>query len=312
MAARTFSEAWGRVALQVPSAPVSLVQAWVQDAYDDLAGKRHWAWLKASAILSTLAQRTVSVTFTAASTAITSAAGFVVATDPGRQLRVGSGTPIYTIDTVADTSNATLTQAYAGDTGAASAVIHDRYLVMPADFRSIYTVTDPANQRPVVWWLSQDYLDQQDPARIVGDSRLRGLASYQLSEATATLGRILYEAWPGPTAAGVYLLEYFKRSDVLADDDLFKGVLATKVEAIIDGALARAARWPGLEGRKNPYFSLPLANMHEQRFLSAAQTLNIMDDDQYLESLQQTQGVDFGLGSTNLLRQSDATIHDYL
>lgn len=299
----------------MPSVPISLVQDWCQDAYDELAGKRHWAWLRKETILQTLAQRSVSVTFTNGSTAITSAAGFVTATDPGRQIRVGSSTPIYTIDTVSDDSNATLTQAYAGSDGAATATIHDRYLVMPADFRSIYDVTDLTIQRPIAWWISRDRLDLSDPARISSDSRFRVLASYQFSEATATEGRLLYEAWPQPTAAGSYLLTYFKRSDALTDDDIFKGVLATKTEALVDGALARAARFPGVPGRKNPYFNLTLATHHESRFLKAARELDIMDDDQYLESLQQIDLSKYGLAAlsadTTLMRQSDATLADY-
>jgi hypothetical protein len=295
-------------------APISLVQSWVQDAYDELAGKGHWGWLKTETILAILAQRTVSTTFTNGSTAITSAAGFVVATDPGRQIRVGTA-EIYTINTVSDTSNAVLTAAWQGANGAQSANIHTRYLTMPANFRSIYDLTDLSVQRPVAWWISRDRLDLWDPARTSSDTRFRVLASYFHSDVTSLVDRVRYEAWPQPTAAGNYLLQYFKRSDTLADGDSFKGVLATKAEVIQDGALARAARWPGLEGRKNPYFNLALSDRLQSRFELAAQTLQIMDDDQYLESLQQIDLSRYGLAAlsadTTLMRQSDATLADY-
>ena len=137
-----------------------------------------------------------------------------------------------------------------------------------------------------------------------------------LSPATATLGRVLYEAWPHPSAAGTYVIEYFARSDALADDDPFKGVLATKTEALIDGALARAARWPGTVTQKNPYFNLPLSLQLEGKFRDACQTLDIMDDDQYLMDLLQVDLAQFGLaalsGDTTSLRQSDATTDDYI
>jgi hypothetical protein len=299
----------------VPAAPISLVQAWVQDAYDDLAGTRHWAWLRQESILRTLAQRSLTVTFTQGATGITSAAGFVTTTDPGRQIRVGANTPIYTILSVTDVNTATLTQAFAETGGAQTASIHDRYLVMPADFRAIHDVTDLSIQRPVAWWISRERLDLFDPGRVASDSRFRVLASYMPSAATATLGRTLYEAWPAPTAAGSYLLHYFKRSDALADDDVFTGVLATKVEALIDGALARAARWPGTADRRNPYFNLQLSTMLEAKFETARQTLDVMDDDQYLLDLSQTDLSKFGLAAlsadTTLMRQSDATLADY-
>ncbi len=286
----------------------------MQDAYDELAGKRHWAWLRTETILTTLAQRTVTATFSAGSASITSAAAFVVATDPGRQIRVGTE-EIYTIDTVTDVNTATLTELYRGTAGAQSAVIHDRYLAMPADFRSIYDVSDYSIQRPIAWWIGRELLDLYDPGRTSSDSRFRILAAMTRSDVDSTVDRVRYEAWPQPTAAGRYRMVYFKRSDALADGDTFKGVLATKFEALIDGALSRAARWPGTAQAKNPYFNLALADRLEGRFQAACQTLMMMDDDQYLENLQQTDLAKFGLAQlsadTSLLRQSDATLADY-
>ncbi len=314
MAAQTFGDVWRKVALYVPGAPVSLVQEWVQSAYEDLCGSRHWVWLKRTALLQTRASRTVTITFTNGSTAITSSAGFVTATDPGRQIRVAQG-PVYTIDTVATTSSAALTQAYQGSSGAVTATIQDIYLPMPADFRSIYTVTDMALQRPVVWWISGERLNLFDPARISGDSRFRVMASATPSQVTSLLGRITYELWPYPSAAGTYTLEYFARVDQLGDDDVFQGVLATQTGALQTGALAEAAKWPGTADRKNPYFNLALARTLAADFELAKQNLQVQDDDQYLQSLSQVDLSSLGLsalaGDTTLLRASDATISDY-
>lgn len=312
MAARTYGDVWRSVSLQVPAAPVTLIQKWVQQAYEQLVGRRHWVWLRRDAILATLAQRTVSVTFTNNSTAITSTAGFVVATDPGRQLRVGNGF-IYTIASVSTTSAAVLTQAYQGPSGAAAALIHDRYLVMPADFRSFYSVVNPqVPGLPVVWWIGQDQLDLVDPQRSQSDSYLRVLASAKVSLVPATLGRVLYEAWPSPSAASQYPLTYFARVDQLADDDLLQGVLATQTLALEQGALAHAARWPGTEQRKNPYFNLALATQLSKDFDIAVKALDLQDDDQYLQDLQQVDLTTYGLGGdTHTLRATDATLSDY-
>jgi hypothetical protein len=303
------------VQLHCPLAPASLVQTWVQQAYDELVGKRHWAWLRKEYLLTTLASRSLSVGFTQGSTAITSAALFV-ASDAGRQIRVGtSGTPTYTIDTVTNASAAVLTAAYQDVSGSATATISDIYLPMPTDFRSFEAVVDPTIQRPIAWWIARDRLDLFDPGRVSYDTRLRVLASYQLSQATATLGQLLYEAWPHPTAAGTYVIKYFARSDSLADDDVFKGVLATKTQALIDGALAKCARWPGTTTQKNPYFGLGLALSLEGKFQEACQTLDVMDDDQYLMDLMQVDLAKYGLAAlsadTTLMRQSDATTADY-
>lgn len=314
MAVQTFGEVWRRVALYVPGAPVSLPQEWVQAAYDELCGSRHWVWLKRSTLLQTRASRTVSITFTNGSTAITSAAGFVLATDPGRQVRVPYG-PIYTLDTLSTTSAGVLTQAYQGASGAATATILDAYLAMPADFRSIYTVTDQVNQRPIAWWISGDRLNLYDPARISSDGRFRVMAAASTSQATSLLGRIQYELWPLPSAAGTYPMDYFIRSDRLADDDLFQGVLATQTRVLEIGARAEAAKWPGTAVQKNPYFNLALATQLRTDFELAKQNLQVQDDDQYLMSLQQVDLSTFGLaalsGDATALRASDATTADY-
>lgn len=314
MAVQTFRDVWGLVALHVPLAPPTLVQSWVQSAYDELVGRRHWAWLRKEALLTTLASRSLTVTFVQGSTAITSAAGFV-STDAGRQIRVGTNTPVYTIDTVAGASNATLTSAYADTGGALTASIRDIYLPMPADFRSIHTVTDRTIQRPVAWWISKERLDLFDPGRVASDTRFRVLAAAQLSTVTSLLGRVTYEAWPYPTAAGAYILSYFKRTDTLADDDQFTGVLATWTNAIQKGALADAAKWPGTATQKNPYFNLQLAKVLEAEFVQQQKMLDVMDDDQYLMDLQQTDLSKYGLAAlsadTTLMRQSDATLADY-
>lgn len=314
MAARTFRDVWSQVALRVPGAPISLVQSWVQEAYDELVGNRHWAWLRRDVVLSTLAARSLTVTFTQGATAITSVGGFVVATDPGRQIRVGTG-PVYTISTVANVNSATLTQAYQETGGAATASIQDIYIPMPVDFRSIHDVTDLTIQRPIAWWISSDRLDLFDPGRMSSDTRFRVLAASTISQVPSLLGRVTYEAWPFPTAAGSYMLRYFIRTDQLDDDTAFQGALATFPKVLEKGALAEAAQWPGTSEKKNPYFNLQLATQLKKDFLVLCGQLDVMDDDQYLMNLQQVDLSKYGLAAlsadTTLMRQSDATLADY-
>jgi hypothetical protein len=313
MAAQTFRGVWSSVMLHAPEVPASLAQKWAQDAYDKLIARRHWAWTRRQAVLTNLAPRSITVTFTQNSTAITSVALFV-ASDAGRQIRVGNGF-IYTINVVTDASNAILLETYGETGGAQTAVVRDVYLSMPADFRSFDTVLDMTNQRPIVWWISKDRLDLFDPGRISADSRLRVLAAHQISQATPTLGRVTYEAWPMPSAAGSYTLSYFVRTDTLVDDALFQGVLATYTKALETGALAEAAKWPGTSTRKNAYFNLALAKLLETEFLAACNDLDVMDDDQYLMNLSQIDLSSYGLAavsaSTNLLRATDASSSAY-
>lgn len=314
MAVQTFGDLWRLIALHVPAAPASLVQSWCQTSYDDLIGRRHWAWLRQDALITTLASRSVTVTFAQNSLAITSVALFVPS-DQGRQIRAGNNTPIYTIDVVNNASSATLTQTYGEASGAKTASIQDIYVAMPANFRAIHTVTDMTIQRPIAWWIAKDRLDLFDPGRIASDTRFRVMAAASLSQATALLGRYTYEVWPYPTAAGSYILQYFKRTDALADDDAFQGALATWTSVLQKGALAEAAKWPGTPTQKNPYFNLQLSAQLETQFDQACKSIDVMDDDAYLMDLQQTDLSKFGLAAlsadTTLMRQSDATLADY-
>jgi hypothetical protein len=235
MAVQTFRDVWSKVALRVPAAPISLVQDWVQDAYDRLIGRRQWAWTR---------------TFT-------------------------------TISVVGGV------------------------LTMPDDFRSIQTVTDRVNQRPIVWWLTSEQLDLLDPGRTYS-GQVRAIFPSTITGA----GRVTYEPWP--TGTGDFALWYFRRPDALADDDNFQGVLATNTGALVQGALAQAALWPGRGGQRNPYFNLALATKLQAEFDQRCKSLDVMDDDQYLQDLQQLDLGQFGFGTASAdLRRTDATLSDY-
>lgn len=314
MAAQNFRDVWSKVLLHAPTVPAALAQSWVQDAYDKLIANRHWAWTRRTTTLVTLASRAPVVTFVQGSPQITSSGGFSPAIDAGRQIRVNNAF-IYTIASVQDVSHATLTQPYMEISGAQAATISDIYLSMPADFRSFDTVLDMVNSWPIVWWISKERLDWYDPARMSADSRFRVLVAHQIAQDPTNLGRVTYEAWPHPTAAGTYVLNYFVRTDSLQNDVAFQGVLATYTKALQDYALAQAAQWPGTLDQRNPYFNLPLSAKLEANWEASFQELNVMDDDQYLMDLAQVDLATYGLAalsaSTNLLQHTDATVGDY-
>lgn len=313
MAAQTFRDIWGKVSLHCPLAPTSLVQDWVQLAYDRLIGKRHWSWTIRDLNLTTKDARTVTLNVIQGSTLLTGVNQFV-ATDVGRQLRIGTG-PTYTINTVTDVNTANLTQVYAEDSGAVTGQISDVYLIMPANFRSILTLTDLTIQRPIPWWISGERLDLFDPGRVSSDTRFRVLASAAPSQVTAYAGQVTYEMWPRPTSAGTYICRYCIRTDTLDDDTILGGLLATNADSLRTGALAEAAMWPGTTTQKNPYFNLALADRLSAKFEQACKQIDVMDDDQYLQDLMQIDLSKFGLAAlaadTTLLRQSDATTADY-
>lgn len=309
----TFEQAWRRVLLFAPDVPAHLARVFVQQAYARLCERRPWAHLRTATLLQTTASRTLSVTFTNGSTAITSAAGFV-ASDVGRQIKVDS-LPIYTIDTVTNASAAVLVEQYAGSSGAATATIFDGYLVCPADLAEFISIVDPSNQRQIPFWISEERLDQVDPHRTTSGDPARLLVSRGLSRVTSLLDRVLYEWWPQPTAARVYPALYRKQPQTLADGDALPGVLRQRDDVLVTGALAECARWPGTAAKPNAYFNLNTHRLLQDSFEKDLLQLALRDDDLYPGDIPQVNWHDasgWGLAyDTALLRTSDADVGAY-
>src|SRR5204862_8218516 len=100
-----------------------------------------------------------------------------------------------------------------------------------------------------------------------------------------------------------------------ADDDPIPGTLATRLDVLEAGALAQAARWPGTQDLKNPYFNLALAQQLSQDFRDLSQQIDLRDDDVYAQSIDnlpwQTWSRWPWTYDTRLLRASDATLSAY-
>ncbi len=309
----TFGDVWRMVRLHAPDAPFGLVRNWTQDAYASLHERRPWLWAMKEARLSTLASRTLTVTFTTGSRDITSAAGFL-STDVGRQIRV-TDLPIYTINEVTDASNAVLDLAYAETGGAETATILSAYATLPEDFGAFMTVLDTTNQRQIGYWYTQADLAACDPGRTNVGTPQRALVATTESTAPTLLGRTRYEWWPTPTAAGTWPIWYRTRPPQLADTDPFKGVLATRGDILVAAALANCALWPGTSDKPNPYFSVAVHRQFKDQFEADCARLELRDDDQAQQSWVAAPWHQWPVwslyGDTQSLRNHDATIYDY-
>ena len=310
----TFGDIWRRVRLYIPDAPVLLVQAWVRDAYRELADQRGWGWLTIENQLVFGDARTLTVVTTLNSTTVTSA-GLFVASDAGRQFRVGSF-PIYTIAAFVDANTITLDRTYqTTGVGAVTGEILDAYATMPIDFGRFVVVVDPVNQRMVPWWATQEELDLIDPTRQATEGTPRLLAARRPSTFSGSLGQIQYEYWPKPTAAGALQYYAVKRPVPTSDDEEFVGVLRDRSDILEIGALAKAAMWPGTHERPNPYFNLGLANQLSGKFQALSTQLDLRDDDQYQQSWSTIPWHRWSTWSwaydTHLLQATDATLASY-
>lgn len=310
MPAITFGELARQFQLEHPGIDYLLCRQWVLDAYKRACTGRRWGFLRAEGQLTNLAARDVTVSVTQGDTAMTSAALFT-ATDLGRQFRVGGlGIP-YTIQTFTDVSTVTLDRAYAGTTTAtASGTILDAYVTLPEDLDTIRSLVNPSVYRPMPWFQSRELLDYWDPNRTASDSSARMLVSHRMSTIAGQTGRMLYEWWPYPTARTVYPLTYYRRPDVIADTDAFVGAFATRAEELLMYARYRAALYPGTPERKNPGYNPAVASLHLQEWNRTLENLAVVDDDQFLQSIELIDWTWVSAGlpyDTNLLRATDAS-----
>lgn len=309
-----FQDVWRRVRLHVPGAPTFLVRGWVEDAYRRVTDYRGWSWSLIEGQLTWSAARDLAVTTNFGDQTVTSL-GLFVSGDAGRQFTVGTW-PKYTILQFIDVNTIVLDQPYHGATaGVVTGTIEDAYATLPANFGSFTLITDQVNQRLVPWWVTQEELNLLDPTRTATDSVPRLLAARKLSPYAPTLGQVQYEYWPTPTAAGS--LQYYatSRPAALSDAFIFRGVLGERPDVLETGALASAAKWPGTETHKNPYFNQALARQLEEKFQALLQQLDLRDDDQYQQSINNIPWQRFSAYSwaydCRLLRESDATLSAY-
>lgn len=309
--AQDFENLWRQARNLFPGVPPLVVREWAQDAYERACDEHDWGFLRTEGFFTTLASRSVEVTVTQGSATVTSV-GLFVATDVGRQLRIGTY-PVYTIRTFTDANTIVLDRAYQSTTGAATATILDAYAVMPADFGRFIVIWNPYEQRFIEFSFNQDRMAIADAARSISDSGPRFLVAYTPSAETATLGQVRYEYHPYPTAARQYPYLYFRTAERLADSQVLPPMFSTRV--LKKGIELEAAKWPGTKDLPNPYFNLGLADRLRVEWERDIQLLTLHDDDQYPEQYQQVDWATImGRGLTHnssWLRQTDASVSEY-
>lgn len=284
----TFGECWRFAALHAPVPDAMLLRGWTQWAYNQFCDRRGWSHLRAETSINVLDQHSGTCGVVAGSPTVTVGAGtmVLVATDVGRAFRVGS-IPLYTIIAVnVGAQTATLNRNYSEVTAAAAAAtILDAFVTLPEDFHRFISVLDPQNKWRLRFWVSQDLINRWDPARTsTGNARL--LASNGYSPVVVDKGKPRYELYPYQTIQRSYPVWYFRKPEILGDDDTIIGPLARRAqEILLEGTLSRCAMWPGTASQKNPYFNLSLAKAHNDAFEEKLTEITVVDEELYFEGM---------------------------
>lgn len=278
----SFGDVWRGVRLRCPLAGPLLCQQWVRDTYHAICRKHPWSWLRGENEIVTQSARSGTAMVSRGSPSVTGLTLMFVAADVDRQFQT-SGRPVYTITAVdTGTNTATLDRPYGGETAVGvQGRVYDAYVTMPADFQRFITIADRANAWRLRWWVTEEELDAWDPQRSSSGTTC-ALASRRLASTAALDGRIQYELWPPSSAPHTFPYYYIRHPEPLTDDSIFEGPLRSGGDALLQGALAEAAEWPGTEDRKNPYFNMALAKRKRDEFNIRVAELELRDEEIYL------------------------------
>lgn len=268
MAADNFDSMVRSLRLYVPQLPYTLCQQFVRDRYRRVLERRDWSGLRGEfEFILNPSKTTGTVTVTLNNATVTGAGTAFAATDIGRQFKLGSGSSIYSILAVnVGGQTLTLDRAYSLQNAAAqSYTIFDGYVNAPTDFKTWMTVVDRLMGWRLHLWITQDELNAWDPQRtffgnpyVMADRRyftdLNNNVTFQ------------FEAWPYNTGQRALHCYYYKLgADLVQDTDT--PIYPIRSDALVSGALADVARWPGTPERPNPYFGkMDLYRSYEGEF----------------------------------------------
>lgn len=267
MALDTYLGIAGKVLLRCPLAGPLLARDWVVDCFRRVAERRPWSWLVKQGQFTTAAlYNTGTAAVTTGSPTVIGAGTAWTTALIGRQFRLTTTTPIYTITAVdAGAQTLTLDLPFGGAVTTTGYEIYSAYASPPSDFNYFITVWDPNFNWQLHTGIIQTELNAWDAQRSNrGQAYLVSHRDYY-TPVGQTLPLPRYEIWPHVTSAYVLPFLYVARPTDLQDPG---ATLPRYIrgDVLLEMALAEAAKWPGPAADKpNPYFNLKLAEMHTTR-----------------------------------------------
>jgi hypothetical protein len=254
MAADNFDSMVRSLRLYVPHLPYTLCQQFIRDRYRRVLERRHWSGLRGEfEFILNPVKNTGTVSATLNGLTITGAGTAFASTDVGRQFKLGQGS-IYSIAAVdVGAQTLTLDRVYSLATATAQTfTIFDGYVNAPQDFKTWMAATDRLMGWRLRLWITQEELNAWDPQRtFFGNPYV--LADRRFFTDANGVSQFQFEAWPYNSAQRAIHVYYYKLgADLVQDTDT--PIYPIRSDALVSGALADVARWPGTIERPNPYF----------------------------------------------------------
>jgi hypothetical protein len=216
----------------------------IRGAYQDILNDRRWTGLKQKVVSSLTPQSSFSVSVVKGSTAVTLISGTWTTLITGQFFRLNGANEFYGI-TWETTTSAILSREWAGDTGNITAEIFQNIVELPYAAKSIYSITDLTNGRPLRRF---DDLDQIDPGR-TQRGQVQGWSPYldasQWDAADYAIAPELrrVEVWPIPLVAARLAIAYSAAVPTFTGRNTTESPLSwVSRTAIIHSAISRITR----------------------------------------------------------------------
>lgn len=277
--------------LYVPQLPITLAEQFIRDRYRRILRRRDWSGLRREAqflLRDAKQDGTVDVLF--GDDVVVGNGTTFDADDVGRQFKVGSGSPVYTI-TAVDVGAQELTlnmEVGIADAAGANYWIMDAYVTPPANFKRFLVITNPLYGWRLNHWATQGELDLTDPQRtFTGQPYVLADRMYTVAtEANANDYRPQYEAWPYATSQQtLYYMYLIDGADLISGTD--QPIYPIPSDAIVAGALADLAMWPGTLQHPNPYFqSTRQSAYYEAKYEDMMIEVERQDEEVFLSMLE--------------------------
>lgn len=267
--------------LRCPAASLFLARQWVDYAFRQLWDRKLWSWQrKRGQFLMMQAVVAGTVNVTRGSFSVQGVATAWTTDLVSAQFRVGTQSPIYTIQDVDVTNQVlTLSAVWGGSTASGVAYsIYNAYVTVPSDFQNFICVIDPQYNWQLETNVTQEELNAWDAQR-ANSGTAYVVASLDFDDIFNTPPLARYEIWPHQRAQYVYPFQYVSRPPDLstAGASLPRAI---RGDVLLEMALAQAARWPGAsKDAPNIYFNLALAMQHETRAVVMINELVRTDDE---------------------------------
>lgn len=291
MSQNTLLEMSRSLRLYVPQLPITLAEQFIRDRYRRILRRRDWSGLRREAqFILNAAKRDGTVAFTRNTTSIVGTGTTFDANDVGRQFKAGAGSPVYTI-TAVDVGAQILTLNMPIGVATATAATYwviDAYVTPPDDFMQFVVISNPQQGWRLQHNVTAGELSLMDPQRtFMGQPYCLADRMFDIAtETTSATRRPQYEAWPyAATNQTLYYIYLIEGGDLISADDV--PIWPIRTDAIVAGALADVARWPGTTENPNPYFNRPeYWKAYETEYEDKMIEIERQDEDVYMTQLE--------------------------